>query len=260
MAIEKLYEGLQTDDAEFMRKLVERNPALKQTLEAQNGLYDAFLSNDEDAIKNLKPEPPTRRGGGESTSRQSAREAAFSLDELNAEVDKRLEATFDARYKKSFTDSASDMEALAEKVAEKIMKKQTPDILAAAARTSDEIVKVRTSHAREFGEELNTEDFVKFYEGKEAAYGSLSKAHDAFVQDKRVTKAIADGVQEELKKQRSENQTPDTLHTPRADPRSPMSQFMADNAKRTNQTAAPRGEGLDAAARAFRELQSRNVN
>lgn len=99
--------------------------------------------------------------------------------------------------------------------------------MAASIKTADNYARIRESHRREFNEDLDTDAFEKFVNEQSAAgirylddapdtpnrRTGFQKAHDAYVQDRRVERRIAEGVAERAKAIKSAASVPGQSQT-----------------------------------------------
>lgn len=240
--------GLFGTDAPAIREAIGRNPAAAAALQSRQSVYNTFVSGDQGGLTDAVTRAQAQQQQHQQQSQ--VRTAQFDLNQLDQELNTRLDLRL-----KTFTESpefGNLVETRAKTISEQQIQARMGDIIGRSAKLSDEIYSVRSAHAREFGSELDTAAFEKFLEGKN--YGSITAAHAVFVQEERVNKRIADGVRAGVAAQQT-TQVPGTS-LPTA--QSPLGAMMRANP--ANQASAARGEGLDAAVVAFRELQSRHAN
>lgn len=233
------------NDSAAIREAIGRNPAAAAALQSRQQVFKTFVEGDQSGLT----EAVTRAQAAQTAVAQT-RSAQFDLNQLDQELNTRLDSRL-----KTFTESAefgNMVETRAKTIAEQQIQARMGDIIGRSAKLSDEIYSVRSSHAREFGTELDTAAFEKFLEGKN--YGSITAAHGVFVQEERVNKRIAEGVRAGVAAQQT-TQVPGTS-LPSA--QSPLGAMMRANP--ANAQTAARGEGLDAAIVAFRDLQTRHTN
>jgi len=161
----------------------------------------------------------------------------------------------DERLGKIFEDPrlATAIETRAKTIADGLVKDAENRAVGRAAYLSDEIFTLRTRHRNDYGEELDTKAVEKFMEANPGKFASLTATYEAFTEAKRIKKledaAFARG--------QAARQTSDVPGT--SLPSSPVaSMFVKSNPMNTG-TAAARGDALDAAAQAFRQLSNARV-
>ena len=239
MAFEELDDLLNSfseADRPAMRAALERNTAAAERLTQRETVYKAFVDGDTNTLAKV-------------TSGTTTTSPAVDLDALNRSIDDRFGKIFDdPRFNTA-------VEARAKVLVETIAKETENRAVGRAAYVSDEIYTIRSTHAKEFGEELPRADFEKFVSDNKGKYGSLAAAHDAFVSEKRIQKRI-DAARAEGAAHRETNQVPGTS-LPNSG--TPAGMFIKSNPMNTT-TQAARGDALDNAARAFRELSASRVN
>jgi len=242
------------EDKAVFEQLVERNPDARQQAEAQATLYDAFVRGDESQLPKLGERTTgtgTGTGGG-----LSAGEIQLQLDLLMNKIDKRLSDEYipkiDERIK------SADAQAIMEKAAEKFFNSKAAEfeagLLGKTIKGSDELIRIHRSHDREFGTELDTTKFEEFLNAPENAgkFPSMTKAHDAFVSEDRITKRVKDGIEEGVAARATAN-VPGTLSTLDT----PLARMVQANAKVTGITDQPgsmTGDQKDAMVADFRKL------
>lgn len=244
--LDELVAMASADDATVLRDIMTRNPTLKTALDSRQTVYKAFVDGDQTAL-----DAATRSQASRQQQQQTA-PAALTLDQLDAELDKRMAGRF-----KQFTETPefqTAVETRAEAKAKALLEASTATILGTAAKTSDEIYQIRRSHEREFGKELDTTAFTAYLDANKNSFTSLAKAHDAFVQEDRITKRVADGVTAGIAAQ----QTSDVPGTSLPSAQTPLGAMIRANP--ANKDATDRGTGIDAATKAFRALQSGHAN
>lgn len=232
------------NDSAVIREAIGRNPAAAAALQSRQQVFNTFVAGDQTGLTDAVTRAQAHQ------QQTQVRTAQFDLNQLDAELNTRLDSRL-----KTFTESAefgNMVETRAKTIAEQQIQARMGDIIGRSAKLSDEIYSVRSSHAREFGTELDTAAFEKFLEGKN--YGSITAAHGIFVQEERVNKRIAEGVRAGVAAQQTTQVPGSSLPTAQ----SPLGAMMRANP--ANAQTAARGEGIDAAIVAFRELQTRHAN
>jgi len=240
-----------SEDRTTLESLLQRNPAAQAALTGRETVYRAMIQGDDAALNQLTQQ---QRAAAAAATRPTP--ASLDLAALDAALSSRVPSMF-----KSYLDTPEAqavIDARAESRAKALLAASEGQILGRAANLSDEIYSIRRHHSQEFSEELDTPAFTKFMEdnGGPNKFGSLTKAHDQFVQQKRIDAAIKKGIEEGRAAQQT-NEVPGTS-LPTAG--SPLGAMIRDNAKRTAAPDAGRGDALDAAARAFRQLQIGHMN
>jgi hypothetical protein len=234
------------NDSAVIREAIGRNPAAAAALQSRQQVFKTFVEGDQSGLTDAV----TRAQAHHTAQTTQVRTAQFDLNQLDAELNTRLDSRL-----KTFTESpefGNLVETRAKTIAEQQIQARMGDIIGRSAKLSDEIYTVRSNHSREFGTELDTKAFEAFLEGKN--FGSISAAHDVFVQDERVNKRIAEGVRAGVAAQQTTQVPGTSLPTSQT----PLGAMMRANP--ANVQTAARGEGLDAAVVAFRALQARHAN
>jgi hypothetical protein len=233
------------DDAAAMRQILDRNAAGRASLEGRETVYKAFVGGDETAMTQLARD---NAAAAATAAAATTRSAAFDLDAMNAALDARMTSRFSA-----FTESPefnTAVEKRATTIAESRFKQSEGDLIGRAAKLSDEIYTIRSSHAREFGKELDTPAFEVFLTANAGKFNGLPAAHDAYVQEERITARIDRGVREKM----AASQTTEVPGTSLPTSQSPLGAMIRANPANAATTA--RGDGIDNAVKAFRQLQS----
>ena len=249
--LDELVALTQADDATALRDILARNPTLRTALDSRQTVYKAFVDGDEAAITAAAASRATSTTQQQATTTQAAA-ASFDISQLDAELDKRFTSRF-TQFAAS-PEFATAVETRAEARAKAILEAERSNILGAAASTSDQIYTIRRSHEHEFGKELDTTAFSAYLTANDGKFVNLAAAHDAFVQEERITARIDKGVKEKLASQQTSEVPGSSLPTAQ----SPLGAMMRANPM--NKDMAARGDGLDAAAKAFRALQTSAVN
>jgi len=84
-------------------------------------------------------------------------------------------------------------------------------VLSKTLRLSHDIARIESNHEKEFGEQLDLDKFNTWYEEQRKAgaqFGTVPKAYDVFVQDRRVEAKIKEGVAAALKQKESSTSVP----------------------------------------------------
>lgn len=255
MAFEELDDLLNTfaeNDRATMRDILTRNNDGAAELARRNTVFNAFINGDTDAITQVadgkagkKPAAATTPTTPTTPSTPST-SPSLDLDALNARLNSFRGELFSSPEVLAEIDKRADARAAA-----KFQEAQT-QLIGRGAEIADELYTIRSTHSREFGEELDSAAFKKFFMDNAASYGgNLTNAYNAFVGEKRIEKRIEDARKEE----RSRQQTTQVPGTSLPTSNSPLGQMIRANAKATSQVEQGRGGALDAAAKAFRELQ-----
>lgn len=246
----ELASKLNADDQAVLDQLLARNPSAATDLTAQASLYKAFVDGDDSrlpAAAHSTPQPGS---------------PLADLTSLAATIEQRVAARYDGKVSALEAElqqrpKAADIDTRAREIAENFFKEHSQafaaDMLGRAAKASDEVYTIRRSHEREFGTELDTNKFTEYLNANPGKFASLSAAHDAFVQDDRIARRIEQGVAERVAAQQTTAVPGATLPQD-----GPLGSFIKHNEKfaaAANGTVA-RGDGLDAAVRAFAELRA----
>lgn len=253
--LEDLYATV-TDPADraALDAILSRNPATATLAVEQRNLYKAFVEGDQTEINRLDQQQREAQARAAAAARNNPNPSAtnpgaqvgLTLDQMTAELNKQ----FDTRFKPQLEAQASYIEEVAERAAKKVADALGPQLLAQATNTADTIYSIRSSHQAEFGEPLDSAKFTEFLDAPEnkGRFSSLTVAHDAYVQQKRVDKQIADGVKAGV----AAAQTNDVPGTTLAKSDSMAGRFINKNAA---MAGVARGDNLDAATNAFRALR-----
>lgn len=243
-------------DRATMETIFERNPDTRQQAIEQRNLYRAFVDGDTQAITDIEQQQreataramaAARQTTGTGTSTGSS--VGLTLDQILAETTKLM----DTRFKPELEKQSTYIEEVATRAAQKIADQLGPRLLAESIGTADTVYSIRSSHQAEFGEPLDMTKFNEFVDANKGSYSSLTAAHDAYVQQKRIDKRIAEGVAEGI----AAHETTDVPGTTVAGANSMLSRFVSKNSA---MGGAARGEGLDAATKAFRDLRSKHAS
>ncbi len=252
--------GTVTDAADraMLETILERNPETQRLTIEQRELYRALVDGDSAAIGRIEQREAAARAAAaartqtatSATTTQQPSSVAFDLAQLEAAVTR----TMMEKFRPQLETQQSYIEEVATRAAQAVADKLGPQLLAQATNTADSIYSIRSSHQAEFGEPLDTTKFTEYLDAPENKnrYASLAAAHDAFVQQRRIDKKIADGVAAGV----AARDTTEVPGTTLAGSDSMAARFVAKNAA-AGGTA--RGEGLDAATKAFRELRRSHV-
>jgi hypothetical protein len=264
MALDELNDILALlgdSDKTTLTDVLTRNEAARVALEGRESIFKAMVGGDQAAVERATHLARQQAAGGgqqqqqNNQQQQQQQSASVDLDDIWGKLSTRV----DAKFTEQFAARQTDIRTLAKAVAEEVAKSYEGVVLGKAAKTSDEIYQIRRTHASEFGEELDTAALEKYLTDNPGKFNSLTTAHDSYVQQKRIDKAIADGISRgmetaETNRVAGHSALPDTM----------MGQMIANNTKRidaaqgtTNGQA--RGEHLDAAAKAFRDLQNKRA-
>jgi hypothetical protein len=250
--LEDLYSLLSADDRTQFDSLLQRNQAAQAALLGRETVYQAFVTGDDGKLSDLAANRATASAAAASAARPTP--ASLDIAALDAELTRRVPTLF-----KTYLDSPdaqAAIDARAEAKAKALIATSTGDLIGRAMHSADEIYRIRRSHEREFGSDLDSTVFEKFVTDNPGKFASLTAAHDAFMQEKRIELRIEKGVADKLAAQHT-NEVPGSS-LPNS--QTPLGAMIRDNAKRTNASGdVARGDNLDAAAKAFRELQSKHV-
>lgn len=241
----ELVAKLSPEDQTLLDQILTRNPDTASQLIAESSLYKAFVTGDDSKLPAL------------AGTTLAAAAASADLTALADTIERRVASRYDSKVADLETRlSGIDVDKRAKEIAEQLFAEKSTafaaDVLGRAAKSSDEVYTIRRSHEREFGAELDTTKFTEYLNGNAGKFASLSAAHDAYVQEDRINKRIDQGVAERVAAASTTGVPGQQLPQ-----EGPLGMFIADNAKRTAAStgAVSRGEGLDAAVKAFREIQ-----
>ena len=242
MALEEL-DGLFNDIAEgdraTIKAILERNANAAQRLTQRETVYTAFVDGD------------TTRLAALTTPATTTVTSPASVD--LADLDRRL----DERFGKILDDPrlATVIETRAKTLAEQIARESEDRAVGRALKGGAEITTILHNHRTQYGKELDQAAYEKFVTDNSGKFVSLSAAYEAFTEADRIQKRIDEGVKAGLAAQQTTNVP--GVSQPGAS--SPAGMFMKANPMNTG-VAAQRGDALDAAAAAFRQLSNARVN
>lgn len=246
------------------QQFLDSNPVLKERVEAQSALFAALSAGDNEAIdaaskkfgnKQQTVEPPVRR-------EQQQSQPVDGLDMLNKmldnpEFEKRVSRVFESR--RNSKDEDERINVLATKKAQELFDAEAPKFQARTLKMADDIYSIRRQHEKEFGKELDSAELDKFMTENPNRFATLADAHDAYVSKERIANEIKKGVDAELSK-RVDQDVPGRTITSTQSNITPLPKMLEFNQKLTDPAnlGTPRGVGIDAAVKAWRELQARN--
>lgn len=240
MALEEL-DGLFNDIAEAdratVKAILERNPNAVTRLNQRETVYTAFV--DGDTAKLATVTAPSAATATQTTP-------AFDLDALNKNLDER--------FGKFNTDFDSRVEARAKAIAEPLIRAGIEQAVARSLKGGAEITTILHNHRQTYGKELDQTAYEKFVTDNPGKFISLTAAYEAFTENDRIEKIKADAFAAG-QAARATNEVPGV-----SQPGSPVaSMFLKSNPMNAG-AAAQRGDGIDAAANAFRALRESRVN
>lgn len=246
--LQDLMKQFSQDDQATFEALLERNPTAKADVIARSTLFDAFVSGDDTKLPRVA-----------SSTSTSTSAASVDLDALLGNLDRRFNEVYLPKINERL--ASPDAEKIYEKAAERYFNSRAQDfeanLLGKAAKTSDEVYQIRRTHEREFGSELDTNKFTEYLNANPNKFASLATAHDAYVQEDRIKQRIDKGVAEQVS-QRATTAVPGS-ELPKD---GPLGAFIRHNEKfaAASTGATPRGEGIDAGVKAWREMQASRAN
>lgn len=244
MALEEL-DGLFADLAEAdratVKSLLEKNPAAAAKLTQRETVYTAFVDGDTTKLATLTAPAQTQQT-------QQTTPAAVDMDALNRTLDERMAKIYDdPRF-----DTA--VERRAKVLADAAIKAASDGIVGRALKGGAEITTILHNHRMAYGKELDQAAYEKFVTDNTGKYASLTAAYDAFTENDRIQKRIDDGVKAGL----ATAHTNDVPGVSQPGSGTPAGMFIKSNPMNAG-AAAQRGDALDAAAKAFRELSAQRV-
>ena len=200
MALEELDEllnNLAEADRPAMREMLTRNPSLASHLNNQQTVYRAFVEGDPVAVATAAAAARTTTSvtapSPDSAVSHASVPPGLTLDQLNTLLNERISGIYSSPQ---FT---SAVEARAKEIAAQQFNAERGNLIGASAEVADQLYSIRATHYREFNEELDSENFKKFYLENGKRYDNLlSKAYDAFVSDRRIQARIDKGISEGL--------------------------------------------------------------
>lgn len=228
-------------------ELFSKSPEAQAALVGRETVYRAFSTGDEAELSRLS--------GGSRQQQQQTGPAGSSFLEL-AKLDSELDTRMTSRFKnfRESDDFRSEVKTTAKAIAEELFKSREAEILSKTIGTADEIYLIRSGHKDEFGKELDRKAFETFIDANPGKYGSLTSAHDAYVQEERLTaraKKMADDIV-------AAQQTRDVPGNSLSSGSTPLSKMIQGN--KLTKAEEGRGPALDSATAAFRQLRQSQVN
>ncbi len=248
MALEEL-DGLFSDiteaDRATIKSILERNPSAASRLSQRETVYSAFVDGDVDKLAGVTA---TAQTVTQQPTTTVSSPAAVDMADLDRRLDERMGKIWDdPRLNER-------VEARAKAIAEQIALEAENCAGRRSAYLSDEIFTLRSRHREEYGKDLDRVGFEKFVNDNTGKYGSLTTAYEAFTETDRIQK-IKD---EAFKAGQAARATTEVSGV--SQPGSTVaSMFLKSNPMNTG-VAASRGDALDAAAAAFRQLSGNRVN
>lgn len=244
MALEEL-DGLFNDIAEgdraTIKAILERNANAAQRLTQRETVYTAFVDGDTTRLAALTT-PAT-------TTTTVTSPASVDLADLDRRLDERVDKIFaDPRFNTA-------VEARAKTLADAAIAAATDGIVGRALKGGAEITTILHNHRTQYGKELDQPAYEKFVTDNAGKFVSLSAAYEAFTENERIQKKIDDGVRAGLAAQQTANVP--GVSQPGAG--TPAGMMIKANPMNTG-VAAQRGDAIDAAAAAFRQLSNARVN
>lgn len=231
------------EDRSLFEQILERNQPARDYVESGKELYKAFGEGDPAAVARVATKTRTAAPPPPAVTTPS-----FDMTQFDAQVDKKVKDIFGQLLETpTFNDR---VKGLVKTTADEL----APGMYATSSRNANEIYDVKRSHEKEFGSDLDMTKFNEFLEANKGKYATLSDVHNAFVSEDRINiriaKGVKDGVEAEVSKQ-----VPGTT-TSRSTTPSMADRFVAINKTKTE---SDRGEVLNDAARAFRQLRQQSA-
>jgi hypothetical protein len=239
--LDQLFSDMTEADRTAVKGILERNAPAAQRLSQRETVYTAFVDGDTAKLATLTTPVATV---------PVVTTPSVDLDALNRSIDDRLGKIYDdPRF-------VTAVETRAKTLADAAIAAARQNIIGAGAEVADQIYLIRSTHQKEFGTELDRSKFDPFFTENAAKYGhNLMSAYNAFVNEDRINKRVEAARAEGL----AASATRDVPGVSQPGAASPAGMFMAANPMNTG-AASKRGDALDAAAAAFRNLRQASVN
>jgi hypothetical protein len=267
--LDSLLASFAEADRPAMRQMLERNPGAADTLGRQSTIYRTFVDGDTVAMAAAVASATPALAPAPTPAPSPAPSLSVSLDQVTALLNERMTGLLTSPQ---FT---SAVEARAREISTASLAAARTNLIGAGAEVADELYSIRSTHAREFGAELDSTKFKAFFLEHSAAHGnSLTKTYDAFVAEDRTNKRIADAVAAD----RAARATSDVPGTTLPAGSSPAASFIEYNTQvqqrmqgghgqpaaaagtPTATPAAPTATDADLAARDFAAMRARWTN
>lgn len=239
-------------DRPAIRTLLTNNPSAAAVLTSQKTIYDAFIGGDPVKIASAQAAAEAARVTPPAVippaATPPANQISLGLDQITTMLNERVNAIYTSP---AFT---AAVDTLAEKKAKTMFESERANVIGRSAEISDTITSIRESNLREFNEPLDSVAFKTFYAAEGPKFGNdLLKTYDAYVQQRRIDKKIADGVAAGLAAQATGN-VPGTSVPTVNNPMAPN--FVEFNSKIVTPaaSAAPSAD-VDKAAQAFANMR-----
>jgi hypothetical protein len=227
--------GLLTDEEKVALAKVLNNAAAKAKLET--GLtFASYYDNPEvetpaTPVTPVSAAPPARPAVPPpvvTAPVTTPTSVGASLDDIGKLLDSKLEG-----MRKEFVPAAD-------------LAKYRSEILTSTIRSAHEVARVESTHEKEFGEPLDLDKLNEYADEqakKGTRYGSITKAYDDWVGQRRIEKKIADGIAEGVKQKTSSTSTPAVSSAPALSPAQELmrkAKGEGDGSKTNAQRAAER--------------------
>lgn len=254
--LDDLINSFAEADRPATRELLTRNPAAATLLSAHRTVYDAFVGGEPGRIAAVIPPaaaPAVAPAAAAAAAATPVAAAPVAPQTLTIGLD-QLNAMLDARDQRILASPAftTAVEARAKDIATSTLAAARPEIVGQAFGLSDEASRIRDAHYREFGEELDRTKFDAFFLSDGSKYGNrISDTYNAWIQQRRIDKQIADGIAAGLVAQQT-SQVPATTLPTANNPQAPN--FIEHNMRTIGQTVTPSAD-VDKAAQAFSSMQ-----
>jgi hypothetical protein len=243
-----------SEDRPALEQILERNAVGTTQLRSQNLVYRGMVENDIAAQAKLtaalsSPAPAAAAAATSTPAPTSSASASLTLSDIESLLDSRIKplaeridpAVFDQHIESLIAKQAANLR---------------PSIIGEAAAIADNLNIIRYSHRQEFGKELDREDFTKFYTDNAGKFKDLSAAHDAYVNEARITARIQKGIDEGLANKATNNVPGSSVNM--ATSETPFASMVRANPSYKAQNGEARGEVMGQAERALRALRQQH--
>lgn len=249
--LDDLINSFAEADRPAARDLYTRNQAAASLAASQSTVYKAFVDGDPArmaaataAAVPAAVAPPVAAAPPAAVAPPAP--VGVTLDQLTTLLNERLASTYTSPA------FLTAVEARAKEIADQQITASRPALIGQGAEIADQLYSIRSSHSREFSEELDSAKFKEFFVANGAKFAnSLTDAYDSFVGEKRVEARIKRGVEEGLAA-RETSAVPGSSLPGQSNP-SPLSRFVDFNTQITKPAATPTAD-VDKAAQAFSQM------
>jgi len=252
--LDDLINSFAEGDRQAARDLLTRNQSAQSLLATQHTVYRAFVDGDPARIAAAVPPPaaaaPPATVTPPAVTAPATQSVGLTLDQVSTLLNERLASVYKA------PEFLTAVEARAKEIATAALTAERPNLIGQGAEIADQLYSIRSSHSREFSEELDSAKFKEFFMANGAKFAnSLTAAYDSFVSEKRIEARIKAGVEAGL----AARETSAVPGTSLPGGTSPLSGFIDFNVKKTT-PAATLSEDVNKAAQEFSAMRANWTN